>query len=114
MAVSVFERVQPIRKSKDFVAAVQRWSVVLPNRCDRYFVSFYGIQGKDETAIYGSDFFRWMREALSQPAAPIVHDHARFVDQQGLTNHIVALYWIEPADCEAWQRDAVVAGWWND
>jgi aldoxime dehydratase len=114
MAVSVFERVHPIRKPKDFVPAVQRWSVALPNRCDRYFVSFYGIQGKDETAIYGSDFFRWMREALSQPAAPIVHDHARFVDQQGLTNHIVALYWIEPADCEAWQRDAVVAGWWND
>jgi hypothetical protein len=30
-------------------------------------------------------------------------DHARYVDEQGLTNHIVAMYWIDPADHETWR-----------
>lgn len=114
MAVSVFERIHPIRKPKDFVPAVQRWSVALPNRYDRYFVSFYGVQGADLTSVYASGFFPWISAVLALPAAPIVHDHARYVDEQGLTNHIVAMYWIDPADYEAWRDHADVASWWND
>jgi len=114
MAVSVFQRVNPIRKPKDFVPAVQRWSVALPNRYDRYFVSFYGVQGKDAASVYASGFFPWIESALKLPAAPIVHDHARLVDEQGLTNHIVAMYWIDPADHEAWRTHPGVTGWWDD
>jgi aldoxime dehydratase len=114
MAVSVFERINPIRKPKDFVPAVQRWSVALPNRYDRYFVSFYGVQGADPESVYASGFFPWISAVLALPAAPVAHDHARYVDEQGLTNHIVAMYWIDPAAHEAWRDHPDVAGWWND
>src|SRR5688572_23055181 len=114
MAVSVFQRVNPIRKPKDFVPTVQRWSVALPNRYDRYFVSFYGVQGADAASVYASGFFQWIEAALALPAAPIAHDHARFVDEQGLTNHIVALYWIDPAEQNVWRNQAEVANWWDD
>lgn len=114
MAVSAFQRVNPIRKPKDFVPAVQRWSVALPNRYDRYFVSFYGVQGANAEAVYASSFFPWLEAALHLRGAPIVHDHARFVDEQGLTNHIVALYWVEPTQHDAWQGDPAVTEWWND
>ncbi len=114
MAVSVFQRVHPIRKPKDFVPAVQRWSVALPNRHDRYFVSFYGVQAVDAATVYASDFFPWIEAALKLPCAPVAHDHARYVDEQGLTNHIVAMYWIDPAAHDAWRNDKAVANWWND
>jgi aldoxime dehydratase len=70
MAVSVFERVHPIRKPKDFVPAVQRWSVALPNRYDRYFVSFCGVQSADAALVYGSGFFPGSKQR--SPCPPLL------------------------------------------
>ena len=114
MAVSVFERINQIRKPKDFIPAVQRWSVALPNRYDRYFVSFYGVQGADAASVNVSGFFPWLANMLALPAAPVVHDHSRFMDEGGLTNHIVAMYWIDPAQYDAWSNNPNVARWWDD
>lgn len=84
MNFQVLERINPLRKPKGFEPVVQRWSVGFPRKCDALCVAFHGIQGPNAEAVYKSGFIRWMSEAVSLPNGPHVHDHAWFVDHNGL------------------------------
>lgn len=114
MAVGIYERIYPLRKPKDFVPAVQRWSVALPNRFDRYFVAFFGVQGESAKIVYESPFFPWVSDALMSPDAPDAHDYGSFVDDQGQLTHIVAMYWIGPERYGAWMNAPRSVAWWSE
>ncbi|RTL55192.1 MAG: phenylacetaldoxime dehydratase family protein [Bradyrhizobiaceae bacterium] len=109
-----YVRKNPLRKPKGFEPIVQRWSVGFPNNCAAFGVTFYGVQGSDAAAVYGSAFFGWIEKVLGLPNGPSVHDHAALVDQNGLYTHIVAMYWIDLQKRAAWDNDPMVTEWWND
>lgn len=114
MSNLIFERLNPLRKPKGFEPVVQRWSAGLINSCEAICVAFHGIQGADASTVYASSFFPWIRNALQSPNGPTVHDHAWFVDQNGLYTHIVAAYWVDREKRDAWLEDEEIAKWWND
>jgi aldoxime dehydratase len=84
MGLQVFDRVNPLRKPKGFEPVVQRWSAGFANKCETLCVAFHGIQGRDAESVYASPFFRWIETAIGLPSGPTVHDHAWFIDQNGL------------------------------
>lgn len=108
------ERLNPLRKPKGFEPIVQRFSAGFVNACDTVCVAFHGVQGRDADTVYASRFFPWIEAALKIPSAPVVHDHAWFIDQAGLYTHIVASYWVDRMRRDEWMQDVRVAGWWND
>ncbi|MCK1656694.1 phenylacetaldoxime dehydratase family protein [Bradyrhizobium sp. 151] len=114
MNFQVLERINPLRKPKGFEPVVQRWSVGFPRKCDALCVAFHGIQGPNAEAVYKSGFIRWMSEAVSLPNGPHLHDHAWFVDHNGLYTHVVASYWVDRTRRDDWLEDSRVANWWND
>jgi aldoxime dehydratase len=114
MGLVAYDRVNPLRKPKGFEPVVQRWSAGFTNRCEALCVSFYGIQGADAETVYRSGFLPWIEAAVKLPSGPTVHDHAWFIDQNGLYTHIVAVYWVDQQRRNDWLRDAAVTRWWND
>jgi aldoxime dehydratase len=114
MGVLIAERVNPLRRPKGFEPLVQRWSAAFVNSCDAVCVAFHGIQGPDAHTVYASSFFPWITAALKSPNGPTVHDHAWFVDQNGLFTHIVAAYWVDRARRDEWLEEFEVAKWWGD
>lgn len=93
---------------------VQRWSVGFPRKRRSLCVAFHGVQGADAETVYGSGFFPWISEAIHLASGPDVHDHAWFVDQNGLYTHVVAGYWVDQTRRDDWFEGAQVARWWND
>src|SRR5262249_55090437 len=114
MSNHAFERINPLRKPKGFEPVVQRWSAGLPRKCGSLCIAFHGVQGADAQTIYKSGFMPWISEAICLPSGPDVHDHAWFVDQNGLYTHIVSTYWVEEARRDNWLENPRVASWWND
>ncbi len=112
-AFGAAERIAPIRKPPGFVPAVQRWSVRLPGPNLR--VAFFAAQALDAGAIAASPFPGWVSSALQgHPHGPTALDHARFRDDAGFINHVVAAYWVDHARFSVWSADAAVAAWWAD
>lgn len=114
MSLPIYDRVNPLRKPKDFEPAVQRWSAAFLNSCDTLCVAFHGIQGKDAASVYASSFFPWIEAAVKLPCGPTVHDHAWFVDENGLYTHIVAAYWVDRTRRDDWLAHPHMTSWWND
>lgn len=113
MTVQIYERINPLRKPKGFEPVVQRWSTAFVNGCDAFCVAFHGIQGKSADEVYAAPFFRWMEAALALPSGPTVHDHAWFVDKNGLHTHIVATYWVDREKRDSWMAEPHVVSWWG-
>ncbi len=114
MGLQVFDRVNPLRKPKGFEPVVQRWSAGFANKCEALCVAFHGIQGRDAESVYRSPFFPWIEKAISLPSGPTVHDHAWFIDQNGLYTHIVAAYWVDQERRDDWLVDPHLTSWWTD
>ena len=114
MGLQAYARVNPLRKPKGFEPVVQRWSAGLVNSCEALCVVFHGVQGKDAASVYASAFFPWITAAIGLPSGPTVHDHAWFVDENGLFTHIVAAYWVDRDRRDAWLAEPAVAQWWSD
>jgi aldoxime dehydratase len=114
MSIQIYERINPVRKPKGFEPVVQRWSTGFVNGCDALCVAFHGIQGNSPEEVYASPFFRWIEAAQALPSGPTVHDHAWFVDQNGLYTHIVAGYWVDRDKRDVWMADPHVKSWWED
>jgi len=112
--IAVPPRVHPLRKPKGFEPAVQRWSVAVPAKYDRYQVVFLGIQASRADDIAASPFRSWIEGAFARTDGPIAQDNARHVDEAGLTNHIVAAYWLDAAAFASWSACDAVAGFWDD
>jgi aliphatic aldoxime dehydratase len=114
MSIQIYDRVNPLRKPKGFEPVVQRWSVGFVNGCDELCVAFHGIQGMSAKDVYASSFFRWIEAAFALPSGPTVHDHAWFVDQNGLYTHVVAGYWVDREKRDRWMAEPHVKSWWED
>ena len=114
MGLQVFDRVNPLRKPKGFEPVVQRWSAGFANKCETLCVAFHGIQGRDAESVYASPFFPWIEAAVGLPCGPTVHDHAWFIDQNGLYTHIVAAYWLDQGRRDDWLADPHLKAWWTD
>ena len=84
MNYQALERINPLRKPKGFEPVVQRWSVGFPRKCEALCLAFHGVQGPNAEEVYKSGFIRWISEAVCLPSGPDLHDHAWFVDQNGL------------------------------
>lgn len=113
MTVQIYDRVNPIRKPRGFEPVVQRWSTAFVNGCDELCIAFHAIQGHSAEEVYASPFFRWIDAALNLKSGPTVHDHAWFVDQNGLYTHTVAAYWVDRQKRDTWMADPDVSSWWN-
>ena len=110
MGLQVFDRINPLRKPKGFEPVVQRWSAGFANKCETLCVAFHGIQGRDAESVYASPFFPWIETAIGLPSGPTVHDHAWFIDQNGLYTHIVAAYWVDQGRRDDWLADPRLDG----
>ena len=106
------ERVTPIRRPENFTPAVQRWSFRLPRECNQFRVAFLAVQAPDAATLEASPFMAWAANALSGPCAPTTLDHARFRDSADALNHVIAAYWLDEGNYEAWRRST--DGWWED
>lgn len=114
MTIQIHERVNPLRKPKGFEPVVQRWSTAFVNGCEEICVAFHGVQGRSAEEVQASPFFRWIEAALVLRNGPTVHDHAWFVDQNGLHTHIVAAYWVDRQKRDDWMTDLHVKSWWEN
>jgi len=113
MGIPVYDRVHPMRKPKGFEPVVQRWSAGFLNSCEALCVSFHGVQGKDAASVYVSSFFPWIEEVLKLPSGPTTHDHAWFIDENGLYTHVVATYWVDRDRRDTWFSAPDVTRWWE-
>lgn len=104
------QRIYPIRKKPGFVPAVQRWSALLPE--DELVVGTFGVQSRDGGEINDSPLLQWAPSLIQHPHGPSMHDHARYEDTAGYTNHVVTAYWTSSKEYEAWTSDPAVQQWW--
>ncbi|KAL1407290.1 hypothetical protein Q8F55_006711 [Vanrija albida] len=101
-------RAVPLRKPPNFAPAVQRYSALLPDTCDELVIAQFGVQARDAASLSSSAFAAWAGHALTLPSAPSTSDHARFVDAQGYTHHVLTGYWL--AGFDAFR--AATEAWW--
>lgn len=105
------QRAIPLRKPANFVPAVQRYSALLPSDVGELVIGQFGVQSPpgEEASLTTSPFMDWVEESFRLPHGPSTSDHARFVDSQGFTNHVVTGYWLRGYDAWAAATDA----WWG-
>lgn len=98
----------PLRRPKNHKPPIARYSAVLP-QTDQVAVLFLGIQSQSPDALASA-----ATDVLSHCVgahAPASSDQAVFTDKQGYLNHVIALYWLDAREYQAWHETAAITGW---
>lgn len=97
----------PLRIPENHKPPIARYSAAIADN-EEIAVLFLGIQSQSREKI--SEALKDIPAGVGEHA-PVYADHARFTDQQGYLNHIVALYWLDASSFEVWSKSERVLQW---
>lgn len=84
------------------------WESLWQNTEDDLIAGYFGIQAEEPTLLQ-----TWADKAFASDCAPESLERGKYVDQNGLTNHLYIAYW-RLSEYEKWWSFDSNIGWWAD
>ena len=97
----------PLSQPEGHKAPVPRYSAAVQAKVA---VLFLGLQVKGDT-LPDAGLSEFLTRIAKEPAAPVYVDQATYTDLQGYLNRVVALYWLDTAQFQAWLESPSVKDW---